>query len=85
MAAAWETTDIALAAWISLKGEEHGIRLSKVMRNGKAFGLFVFRVPETNGHGPSLDDIIAAFPGSEAHRFDAIMRSLKAMGHSKDK
>jgi len=81
MAAAWETKDIALAAWVSLKGEEHGIRLLKVVRNGKnSFGVFTFTDPDGK-----VDELIARFPNSEAQRFDSVMRSLKALGHSKDK
>jgi hypothetical protein len=81
MPAAWETKDIALAAWVSLTGEPEAIRLLKVVRNGKSsFGVFTFSDP--NG---KIDEVIARFPNSEAHRFDAMMRTLKALGHSKDK
>lgn len=73
------TKDIALAAWISMHRAECRIRLVKVVGNG-AGSEFVFSDPENE-----WDRISAAFPNSEAHRFDSSMRALKALGYARNR
>lgn len=78
MSSVWSTQDIGLAAWVSMSGDRTGIRLVKVDRNGPA-SKFIFRDPKGK-----IDDVIAGFPNSEAHRFDASVRALKSLGHSRN-
>jgi len=73
------TKDIALAAWISMHYAKCRIRLVKVERNGAA-SEFVFSDPDDE-----WDRISAPFPNSEAQRFDASMRALKSLGHTKNR
>lgn len=73
------TKDIALAAWISMHYAECRIRLVKVVRNGKG-SEFVFSDPEDE-----WDTISAAFPNSEAQRFDSSVRTLKSLGYTRDR
>ena len=73
------TKDIALAAWISMHYGVCRIKLLKVERNGRD-SEFVFSDPKDE-----WDKISAPFPNSEAQRFDASMRALKSLGHTKDR
>lgn len=73
------TPDIAIAAWVTMFGAEDGIVLVKVDRR-KAPGVFVFRDPKGK-----FDEVSARFPNSEAHRFDAAVRTLKSLGRVKDR
>lgn len=75
---AWSTKDIGLAAWVSMSGDRTGIRLVKVDRQGAA-STFIFQDPKGK-----IDEVIAAFPNSQAHRFDASVRALKSLGHSRN-
>jgi hypothetical protein len=77
MARVWSTTDIALAAFVTLCGECDGITLQKVERNGSA-SVFVFR----DEHA-SIDLLLVRWPTSECFRFDSKVRALKSLGYSK--
>lgn len=70
------TKDIALAAWISMHYAKCRIRLVKVVQNGPN-SKFVFSDPKDE-----WDKMSAAFPNSEAQRFDASVRALKSLGYS---
>ena len=70
------TRDIALAAWISMHNSECRIKLVKVDQKGPN-SRFVFSDPKNE-----WDKISAAFPNSEAQRFDASVRALKSLGYS---
>lgn len=77
MARVWTTTDIALAAFVSLCGERDGITLQKVERNGSA-SIFVFK--DERG---TIDGLLVRWPTSECFRFDSKVRALKSLGYSK--
>jgi len=72
------TKDIALAAWISMHYAKCRIKLVKVVRKGKE-STFVFSDPNDE-----WDRISAPFPNSEAQRFDASMRAMKSLAHTKN-
>lgn len=75
----YDTRDIALAAFIAMKGESKGVKVLKVEREG-AQSRFFFK----NSNG-IIDKLILDFPTSESFRFDAKMRALKSMGYVRGK
>jgi len=75
----WSTKDIALAAYVSMRGESEGIALAKVERNGKDSEFF-FRDPNEK-----VDEITMEYPRSESFKFDAVIRVLKSLGYCQRK
>jgi len=74
----WSTTDIALAGYVNMLGQDHGITLAKVERNGSS-SKYYFTDPNNK-----IDELIVKFPASESYRFDSMVRVLKSLGYSKD-
>jgi len=74
----WSTTDIALAAYVNMRGKTSGISLTKVERNGKDSKYFF------KDRNDKIDELIVQFPASESFEFDSMVRVLKSLGHSKN-
>ncbi len=74
------TTDLALAAYYSVKGLRL-IRLKKVGRNGRNNFNFMFADPEDRSSELGID-----YVNSESRRFDESMRAIKkAVSQERDK
>jgi hypothetical protein len=73
----WSTTDIALAAFVAMRGEGDGIALAKVDRNGSS-STFVFKDEKDR-----IDGLIVQWPSTECFKFDSVVRALKSLGYSK--
>jgi hypothetical protein len=77
----WETKDIALGAYVLMRAkrdENLGVRLVKIERNGRD-STYVFS--DRDGR---VDEITVDFAHSESFEFDAQVRVLKSIGHSKN-
>ena len=72
----WWTKDIAIAAYVSMRGEKEGITLLKVERNGRE-SKFYFKDPNSK-----IEGITMSFPQSESFKFDSAIRVLKSLGYS---
>lgn len=71
----YTTSDIALAAYLKLKG----IRLIDCGKDGQKFS-FVFDDPDN-----ACEDLALEFANSDCRRYDDEMRSLKKVLYSKGK
>jgi hypothetical protein len=75
----WDTRDIAVAAYVNMRGAEFGVRLIKVDKNGKE-SRFFFR-----GDLERIEELIVSYPTSESCRFDSAVCALKALGYSRSR
>ena len=69
-------TDFRMAGFMASRGAKF---LGTEVRKGKKVVVFIFSGESSNGC-PSAKDLLSAYPGSEAERYDAACRSMQAMG-----
>ncbi len=68
-------TDFRMAGFMASRGAKF---LGTEVLPGKKVVVFVFSAESNNGH-PSAKELLSAYPGSEAERYDAACRSMQAM------
>jgi hypothetical protein len=79
MLGTWDTRDIAVAAYVNMRGPEFGVRLLKVEKNGKESRFFF------KGDLDAIENLTVEYPPSESCRFDASVCALKALGYSRSR
>lgn len=76
MATTYTTSDLGLAAWLNVPGQNGRPRLDMVKCERESGGRFSFVFADPNNQG---DTLAVAFTKSESAQFDQQMRLLKSL------